>query len=152
MKRLLTVLLVVCIGGAAVQAAEPWLIVGGELLGGTLGGAVGAVGAIALVGAVGPHLESATAKTALVLSSITLGCGLGGGAGVLASTALMGVEGNTAGALLGGLIGGVLAALTQPIVHSLGISENVAEFLEFAAMPIIPAIAATIGFGWARSD
>jgi len=139
------VLLILTVGWIA-SAAPQWLLTGGEFVGGTLGGAIGAAGAIGLVSVVGPELDASWAKTTLVISSITVGCGLGSAGGVLATSALLGTEGSMTGCLIGGLLGGLLAAFSDPITYSLGIPEDVAEFIGFLAMPLVPAIGATLGF------
>jgi len=146
MRHTVIAVLLIVLVGWIVSASPQWLLTGGEFVGGTLGGTLGAAGAIGLVSVVGPQLDASWAKTTLVISSITLSCGLGSAGGVLATSALLGTEGSTMGCLIGGLLGGLLAAFSDPITYSIGIPEDVAEFIGFLALPLVPAIGATLGF------
>ena len=48
--------------------------------------------------------------------------------------------------VIGGLVGGFLSAFTEPILYTLGVPEGITEFVGFLMIPILPAIAATIGY------
>lgn len=123
-------------------------IVAGELLGGTLGGVIGAGIGVVAIGEIAPTLESRAARVATVIAGVTFGGGLGAASGVLATSRLFDLEGNTAGCLLGGLVGGLASAFVEPFFYLLGVPENITEFLGMLFLPIAPAIGATIGFNW----
>jgi len=149
---LLSALLVLFLAVHSASAVTPSGAIALELLGGTVGGVVGAGLGIVAIGSIAPNLEARAARVATVIAGVTLGGGLGATAGVLATGKILGVEGGIAGCLLGGLAGGLASAFVEPLLYSIGIPEEVTEFLGFVLLPIAPAIGATIGFNWSRSS
>jgi hypothetical protein len=123
----------------------------GEWLGcvglGTLGGLAGAVIAVTAIAEIGPQIESGLGRTALVIGGITLFDGIGAATGVLVAGKIWDVEGNIGGCVLGGLVGGLASAFTEPVLYTLGIPEGWTEFFGMALLPLLPAIGAAIGFG-----
>ena len=124
----------------------------GEWLGcfglGTVGGLTGAVVAVTAIAEIGPQIDARWGRTALVIGGLTLFDGLGAAAGVLTAGRVWDVEGNVAGCLLGGLAGGLASAFTEPLLYTLGIPEGWTEFFGMALLPLLPALGATLGFGW----
>jgi hypothetical protein len=125
-------------------------VVAGELLGGALGGVAGAAIAVTAIREITPTLEPRAARVATVITSVTLGAGLGGSAGVLATGRLLDIEGNVTGCLLGGLAGGLASTFVEPLFYTLGVPEEITEFLGMLFLPLAPAIGAVIGFNVGR--
>jgi hypothetical protein len=148
----ISALLILFLAAHSVSAATPSEAFALELLGGTVGGVVGAGLGIVAIGSIAPNLEARAARVATVITGVTLGGGLGATAGVLAAGKLLDVEGGIAGCLLGGLAGGLVSAFVEPLLYSIGVPERVTEFLGFVLLPIAPAIGATIGFNWSRAS
>ncbi len=147
-----TTLLVLLIAAPSVSAVTPAEAIALELLGGTVGGVVGAGLGIVAIGSIAPNLDARAARVATVITGVTLGGGLGATAGVLAAGKLLDVDGGIIGCLLGGLAGGLVSAFVEPLLYSIGIPEKVTEFLGFVLLPIAPAIGATIGFNWSGAS
>jgi hypothetical protein len=150
MRRSAKILSVVCLVAAlvacpviAASEAGEWAT---ELLLGTAGGLGGGLLAITAIAEITPQLESRAGSIAVVVSSLTLGAGLGASVGVLAASRILDVEGNVRACLLGGALGGLASAFTEPLLYLIGIPEGITEFLGLTMIPILPAIGATIGF------
>jgi len=148
MKVLLVTMLVgvMCYGSslAATPTTGEWL---GQLGLGTVGGLTGAVVAVTAIAEITPQIESGFGKTAVVIGSLAIFDGLGAAAGVLAAGKIWGIDGSISSCILGGLIGGLASAFTEPLLYLLGIPESVTEFFGMALLPILPAVGAMVGFG-----
>ncbi len=144
----LAVVLLLWIAAPPAQAVSPSGAVAVELLGGTLGGVVGAGLGVVAIGAIVEGLESRAARVATVITGVTVGGGLGAAGGVLTAGWLLGLEGSTAGCLIGALAGGLASAFVEPLFYMLGVREGVTELLGLLLLPIVPAVGATIGFNW----
>jgi len=147
MKALVVTMLVVVLCHGSLLAATST----GEWLGqaglGTVGGLVGAVVAVIAIAEITPQIESRFGKVAVVVGSLTVFDGLGAAAGVLAAGRIWDIDGNVGGCILGGLVGGLASAFTEPLLYLFGIPEGVTEFLGMALLPILPAVGAMLGFG-----
>ena len=148
----ISALLTLFLAAHSVLAVTPSEAFALELLGGTVGGVVGAGLGIVAIGSIAPSLEARAARVATVITGVTLGGGLGAAAGVLVAGKLLDVEGEIAGCLLGGLAGGLISAFVEPLLYLIGVPEEVTELLGFVLLPIAPAIGATIGFNWRGSS
>ncbi|MDD5264222.1 MAG: hypothetical protein PHU43_05215 [Candidatus Bipolaricaulis sp.] len=117
---------------------------------GLLGGAAGAALSIAAVGEIAPLVPSPLSGAAVV-ATLALGTGAGASIGVLVAGDLLDRDARPLPCLVGGLLGGLAAALAEPILGVLGVPAPVAEFLGFALLPILPAVGATLGLHLAPS-
>ena len=144
---LVTILVVVLCCGSAFAAIST-----GERLGqfglGTLGGLAGAGVAVIAIAEITPQIESGFGKTAVVVGSLTVFDGLGATVAVLAAGKIWGIDGSIGGCILGGLIGGLASAFTEPLLYLLGIPEGITEFFGMSLLPILPAVGAMVGFGY----
>jgi len=135
----------ILLAGCVSASANPTF--GEVLVEGTLsllGGAAGAAFSIAAVGEIAPLVPSSQSGL-VVVATLALGTGVGASAGVLAAGDLLDLDARPLACLSGGLLGGLAAALAEPILYLLGVPEAVAEFLGFALLPILPAVGATLG-------
>lgn len=148
----LVIALAVSIGVCPALAAPRTSDIATEFLLGTAGGLGGAVVAITAIAQIAPELESRAAKISVVISSVALGGGLGAAVGVLAAGRLLDLEGSIPGCLFGGLLGGLASAFTEPLLYLFGIPEGVTEFLGLAMLPVLPAVAAVLGFNRAAAS
>jgi hypothetical protein len=46
----------------------------------------------------------------------------------------------------------LVSVFIEPLLYLLGVPEGTTEFLGLVLLPIAPAIGATIGFNWSRTD
>ena len=114
---------------------------------GVLGGLAGAVVAITVISVGMEQLEPRAGRVAVVIGSLTVFDGLGAAVGVLAAGKIWDIDGNVGGTILGGLVGGLASAFTEPLLYLIGIPEGITEFLGLALLPILPALGAMVGFG-----
>ena len=147
-----TMMSILLIAAYPIPVEAPSWAVGIELLGGPLGGVVGAAIGIVTIGGIAPSFDSRAARIAKVISGVTLGGGLGATAGVLAAGKLLDIEGSAPGCLLGAPLGGLASTFAEPLLYLLGIPEETTELLGFLFLPIGPAVGATIGFNWSVED
>lgn len=148
MRILIIAVVAVLMAGGPLLAAPStgeWL---GQVGLGTVGVLIGAVVAVTIISEVGPQIESQFGKTAVVIGSLTVFDGLGAAAGVLAAGKIWDIDGNAGGCILGGLVGGLASAFTEPLLYLLGVPEGITEFLGMALLPILPVAGAMLGFGY----
>ncbi len=145
-RATLVAVLAILIGAWPSLAKPQTSDIATELLLGTVGGLGGAVLAVTAIAQIAPEMESRTAKIGVVVSSLAVGGSLGAATGVLAAGKLLDVEGNVPGCFIGGLLGGLASAFTEPLLYLIGIPEGVTEFLGIALLPVLPAVGAVLGF------
>jgi Na+/proline symporter len=144
----ITTALALLMAACPLLTTTPSQAVGIELLGGTLGGAVGAASGVVALGGRASNRDSRAARIATIIAGVTLGSGLGATAGVLVAGRLLKVDGNVPGCLLGALV----SALVEPLLYLFGTPERATEFLGLLFLPIAPAVGATIGFNWGNPN
>ena len=145
-RAALAAALAVSIGAWPALATPRTSDIASEFLLGTAGGLGGTVIAITAIAQISPELESRAGRVGLVVSSVTLGGGLGAAVGVLAASRLLDLEGDVPGCLVGGLLGGLASAFTEPLLYLFGIPEGITEFLGMVMLPILPTVGAVLGF------
>jgi len=146
MKTACIGLLVLLVCSSSILAASPAVIRVGSAGVALLGASAGVAASIWAIAEVAPQIDSTLGKTAFVIGSLTVVDGLGAAMGVLAAARIWDREGHAGRSLLGGMAGGFLSALTEPILMTLGMPEGWTEFFGMVLLPVLPAVGALLGF------
>ena len=146
MKTACIGLLVLLVCSSSILAASPAVVRMGSAGAALLGASAGVVVSISAIAEVTPQIDSPLGKTAFVIGSLTVVDGLGAAMGVLVAARIWDVDGHAGRSLLGGMAGGFLSALTEPILMTIGVPEGWTEFFGMILLPVLPALGALLGF------